>query len=68
MYLKIVVVLLFLSGYNTSWVYKRLNGYFDIDNRVYIQRLGLTLLTLLLCVITFGGTFFVIGFLATKFF
>jgi len=49
-------------------VYKRLNAYFNTDNRVFIQRLGITVLTLFLCLLTFGGTFFLLGYIATIFF
>ena len=67
MYFLVLATLLLGSGYTTSLVYRRLNAYFDTDNRNYIQRLGITVLTLALCVITFGGTFFAVGYIATKF-
>jgi hypothetical protein len=67
MYFIVLVILLFGAGYATRWVYKSLNAYFDTDNRVFIQRLGITILTLILCALTFGGTLFVVGYIATEF-
>jgi len=68
MYFIILAILLFFAGYATSWVYKWLNYYFDTDNRVYIQRFGITVLILLCCTITFFGTMILASFLFAGFF
>jgi hypothetical protein len=65
MYFIVLAILLLGAGYATRWVYKSLNAYFDTDNRIFIQRLGITRLTLILCALTFGGIFFTVGYIAT---